>query len=515
MSALKNRHLLKTSSLTAEELLASRGLRLEIIDKDLQGLKSIKSGVFVSNSIDPDLDPLIISAYMSRLKAAYQMWDMDQSIKHMVNVQATNDLKSLRLKLKPLKKTIQEKLASGLNLGFTLLSYLSLGNVLAWSGERLLLQVIKKLELPLIPVSINFHPDKPQVLQVRFGNPLLPSHYQSLKKISRLKRFLQVKIKVLHSSLEVLNFFEPAGQSNNNLGPADIFPAIDPILLLQDIERLSPENLLTSRGPYDVYTARAQDIPHLMQEIGRQREITFRAIGEGTGAAIDTDEYDLYYHQLFIWKRDSQEVVGGYRIGYGAEIFQHYGPRGLYISNLLKVHEGFYPYLERAAELGRSFVIQAYQKQPLPLFLLWKGILYFLLRHPDVRYLYGPVSISKYISNASKSVIVAFIKKHLYDDHLAQFLQPRVPFKPALDEMELQMILQNLPDDISALDEFIQEIEPTHIKVPVLIKQYARQNARFICFNLDPHFSDALDGFMILDLHNLPPETIEALKTEK
>ncbi|MBK9015008.1 MAG: GNAT family N-acetyltransferase [Saprospiraceae bacterium] len=171
-----------------------------------------------------------------------------------------------------------------------------------------------------------------------------------------------------------------------------------------------------------------------MQEIGRLRELTFRVVGEGTGKTRDLDEYDLYYRQLILWDRESKQIAGGYRMGIGDEIFERYGAAGFYISSLFKIKEGFHPYMKKSVELGRSFIVPDHQRKRLPLFLLWKGILYFLLKNPRFSYLYGPVSISKYYSNLSRGVIVAYIKKYFYNNELAHFLKPRKPFKVKVDK---------------------------------------------------------------------------------
>ena len=170
--------------------------------------------------------------------------------------------------------------------------------------------------------------------------------------------------------------------------------------------------------------------------------------------------------------------------------------------------------MQQSVELGRSFVIRKYQKQRLPLFLLWKGILNFLLQNQRYRYLYGPLSISKYYSDISKSIIVAFIKRNYYDKKLARFLKPRKPFKVKVKNVDLDILVENFKGSITKLENFIEDVEPAHFKIPVLMKQYVRQNARFISFNVDPNFSDVLDGFMILDLKDVPDPTIEALKKE-
>jgi putative hemolysin len=155
-----------------------------------------------------------------------------------------------------------------------------------------------------------------------------------------------------------------------------------------------------------------------------------------------------------------------------------------------------------------------YQRKRLPLFLLWKGILYFLLKNPRFSYLYGPVSISKYYSNLSRGVIVAYIKKHFFNDHLAAFLKPRKPFKVKVDKVDIEMLADNLDAELQALDNLIEDIEPEHFRLPVLVRQYLKLNARFISFNVDPNFSDVLDGFIILDLNDVPIAMIESLRKE-
>ncbi|MEZ4948552.1 MAG: GNAT family N-acyltransferase [Saprospiraceae bacterium] len=261
--------------------------------------------------------------------------------------------------------------------------------------------------------------------------------------------------------------------------------------------------------------AESRQIPNTLNEIGRLREFTFREVGEGTGKSKDLDEFDLYYLQLIIWDREAKRIAGGYRLGKGDEIFANLGIEGFYINSLFKIEEGFYPVIRQSIELGRSYIVPDYQRKRLPLFLLWRGILFFLLKNPHYKYLYGPLSISKYYSEVSKSLIVEFVKRYYFDHDLAQYLKPRKPFKVKTKKVDIGLLLQNIPPELNALDNFIEDIEPGHFRIPVLLKQYAKQNAKFISFNVDPNFSDVLDGFMILDLKSLPLSTIEALKQEQ
>lgn len=290
----------------------------------------------------------------------------------------------------------------------------------------------------------------------------------------------------------------------------EIAPPGDEAVVRTEVQSLPGTQCLVTQGGFAVFIARADQIPATLHEIGRLREMTFREVGEGTGQAVDLDEYDSYYWHLFIWDLSAQCIVGGYRVGEGDRIHREKGINGFYISSLFIIEEAFSPVLRNCVELGRSFVVSSYQKKRLPLFLLWKGILYFLMQRTHFRYLIGPVSISKFYSDFSKSLIVAFAKARYYDAESAAFITPRQPFTVPLHDINLQAALEEL-EDIEALENFLEHIEPDYFRLPVLLKQYVRQNARFIGFNLDPNFNDALDGLMLLDLQNVRRETIENL----
>lgn len=288
-----------------------------------------------------------------------------------------------------------------------------------------------------------------------------------------------------------------------------LIAAVDKTLLMGDIAALPCEDKLIERGEFEVYLSRSEHIPNILEEIGRLREATFRSVGEGTGKSVDLDAFDEYYSNLFIWDKDRQQVVGGYRVGFGRELTNRHGLSGFYISSLFNINKNAKPLLEECIELGRSYITEEYQKGYLPFFLLWQGILLFWLKNPTYKYLIGPVSISKFYSDISKSIIVAFAEKHLMREDLSPCFKPKTPFAPNLDKVQLADIPGNTIQD---LEKFLSKIEPPHVKVPIMIKQYVKLNARFLSFNLDPNFSDALDGLMILDLNDLPTSMIEMLK---
>ncbi|MCK9209164.1 MAG: GNAT family N-acetyltransferase, partial [Salinivirgaceae bacterium] len=298
--------------------------------------------------------------------------------------------------------------------------------------------------------------------------------------------------------------------------PKKVEPIAPPVSrneLRDEVEQIKKEYLLFDSGSFSVICCPSNKIPLMMHEIGRERELTFRQVDEGTNRSIDLDEFDLYYQQLFIWDNAGQSLVGAYRVGKGNEIMQQYGIKGFYIQSLFRVHDDAGNILSQSLELGRSFVVPAYQKQPLSLFLLWKGILYFLIKNPEYRYLIGPVSISNHYSKASKSLIIKFMMENFFHKELATLFKPRNAYKPKM-KYDLDVLVENTKSNLNKLDSMISDIEFDNYKIPVLLKKYLKLNAKIIAFNIDPLFNNALDGLIILDVLDIPLHTIQNLSKE-
>jgi len=291
-----------------------------------------------------------------------------------------------------------------------------------------------------------------------------------------------------------------------------IIDPVDKQVLCNEIDSLRSEYLIHTRKHLEVFITPYAQIPNIIREIGRLRETTFRSIGEGTGNALDIDKYDHHYSNLFIWDRQTECIIGGYRLGLGREIFDRLGAEGFYINSLFDIDSKFNPILKTSLEMGRSYIIPSYQKNPFALLLLWRGIQILLEREGGYNYLIGPVSISKFYSGVSKSMIIAFVKRYFYDHDIAQLIKPKTPYKPPVADQETDKMLDQFGPSLRDLESFLSEIEPDHIKVPDMLKTYTRQNAKLVAFNLDPNFSDALDGLMILDLSNMPQKTLNMLQ---
>jgi len=347
-------------------------------------------------------------------------------------------------------------------------------------------------------------------IKLRIGKPININDISYKNNTNKLLDFLRARTYALGTALEEeRKLFNPINLFKINKTPKDIVTETPKASIAREISHLEDLRVWTEKN-YEVYICPTPRIPNILREIGRLREITFREVGEGTNKKIDLDNYDIYYHHLFIWDKDQQNIVGAYRIGKGDEILDSFGRRGFYLSELFKIKEPFFPYLRKGIELGRSWIRKEYQQKPLPLYLLWKGILKYLIDNPQYRYMFGPVSISNNFSKFSKSLMVDFITKHHFDYELAHYVKPRNKFKADLSTSDAE-ILVNSSDTLKDLDSLISDIEHAHIKIPVMLRQYMNLNAKIICFNIDPKFADCLDGFLVVDMQNIPAEMLEKI----
>jgi putative hemolysin len=287
---------------------------------------------------------------------------------------------------------------------------------------------------------------------------------------------------------------------------APIAAEIEREWIAAEIAKLPASNRLLSSGKFDVLVAEARQMPRAMAEIGRLREIAFRAAGEGTGRAADIDAYDAYYEQLVVWDRDAQQIVGGYRIGHARSILARHGPRGLYVSSLFRLSPRLLTQLSNGLELGRSFVRPEYQRSFSPLLLLWKGIAHYVARHPERRLLFGPVSISNDYHPMSQRILVQFLARHYLAVSQTADVKPRQPVKQwRRPEAVLDALAQA---DSALLDDILRELEADGKGMPVLLRQYLKLGGRILGFNVDPAFNRVIDCLLLVDLHATGEETL-------
>ncbi len=408
--------------------------------------------------------------------------------------------------------------------------------------EEAAMKLVQKAEVPVVPIY--FHAknsrlfyklskisdtfrtaklpsevltQKRRVVKVRIGRPISVEDQKEHTTLENFSEFLRRKTYMLS------NAFEDKSKILDNISstlktpkiPKKIVTPINTEVMIKEIETLkeSDYRLLKSKN-YEVYLAPASKLPNIIKEIGRLREITFREVGEGTNEAIDLDKFDTYYHHMFLWDDEAKIIAGAYRMGLGSKIFEKYGIDGFYLQDLFRFEPELYKMMSQSIEMGRAFIIKDYQQKPMPLFLLWKGIVHTTLRFPEHKFLIGGVSISNQFSNFSKSLMIEFMKSHYYDPYIAQYVHPKKEFKVKLKDADKDFVFDATEADLNKFDRIIDEIEPGALRLPILLKKYIKQNAKLVAFNVDPLFNNAVDGLMYIKIADLPESTVRPVMEE-
>lgn len=285
---------------------------------------------------------------------------------------------------------------------------------------------------------------------------------------------------------------------------------VEPALVRADMERIS-DRILFESGPYRCYLTKADDIPSAMRELARLREETFRGVGEGTGQAEDTDEYDKYYHHLILWHIGDGAIAGAYRIGFGSEVVaSHGGVSGFYTSSLFRFQKGSEKLLSHCLELGRTIIVGKYQRDILPLKLLFSGLIAAASTDPEARYFFGPVSISNDVPLFYKSLIVRHIERTFPFPGGEKVALPRTPFEPDFLRVNPDVILPK-EGGIERLNRLLVTLSEGKYRLPVLVRKYFSWSARVVCFNVDPLFCNSLDGLILVRLADIPKSTLASL----
>ncbi len=282
--------------------------------------------------------------------------------------------------------------------------------------------------------------------------------------------------------------------------PRPIIAALPPSIVAAEVDSIPAAQQLCASGSFRVFYGSAAQLPNVLREIGRLRESTFRLVGEGTGREIDLDRFDEHYLHLFVWNTEIRQIVGAYRVGQTDVLLKRFGADGLYTSTLFNYRPRLLTQLNPGIELGRSFVIPEYQRNFSPLLLLWKGIGRFIAQNPRYRRLFGAVSISDDFQSMTKQLLMAFLKANSFDHDLAALVRPKNPPKVQRFRDADPRCLATMVNDVGDVEELVGEIESNRRKVPVLLRQYLKLNAKLLGFNIDPDFGDVLDGLVMVDL---------------
>lgn len=346
-------------------------------------------------------------------------------------------------------------------------------------------------------------------IEIRVGSTITAARLDRFDSDRQLMDFLRLRSYILQSRdvAERLSFRQRFHRRHSR-GKA-LAAAQSTQVLAEEVDALPVSQKLATHNEYAVYYARAGQIPSLLNEIGRLRELTFRAVGEGTGKALDLDAFDQTYLHLFLWNHAKSELVGAYRLGPTDEIMAKQGKHGLYTTTLFRYRSAVLRHLNPALELGRSFIVEAYQRKHMTLGLIWRGIGEYIARNPRYAILFGPVSISREYQSLSKNLIVHYLNETNLDPALANKVKARKPprsrFFGSLDRASFSKSVRDI-EDVSAL---ISEIEREVKGVPVLLRHYLKLKATMLSFNVDPDFNDCIDGLVLVDLRSTPRNALE------
>lgn len=544
----RNKHLTDLDFLNA--LLDEFKIKFEIPEEDLKRLP--KNGAYVTISNHPlgGIDGILLLKLMLeqredfKIIANFLLHRIEPLKPYVMPVNPFEDRKDVKSSITGFKNALRH-LQDGHPLGI-----FPAGEVSTYKDDKLIIdkpweeaamKLVKKAEVPIVPIY--FHAknsrlfyqlsrisdtlrtaklpselltQKNRVIKVRIGNPIKVTAQKEYKELPDFTEFLRKKTYMLAKSFETKSRLSTIPQTLKvPKEPKEIAVSINSDLIVEEIDLLREKGgrLLQSKN-YEVFLAAANEMPNTLQEVGRLREITFRAIGEGTNEAIDLDKFDRYYHHMFLWDSNAQKIAGAYRMGLGSEIFKKYGIDGFYLQDLFRFEPELHTMMSQSIEMGRAFIIKEYQQKPMPLFLLWKGIVHTTLRFPEHKYLIGGVSISNQFSNFSKSLMIEFMKSHYYDPYVAQYIHPKKEFKVRLKDADKEFVFDESEADLNKFDKLIDEVEPGSLRLPVLIKKYIKQNAKVVAFNVDPLFNNAVDGLMYIRIADLPESTVKPVMEE-
>lgn len=239
----------------------------------------------------------------------------------------------------------------------------------------------------------------------------------------------------------------------------------------------------------------------VLKEIGRLREISFRHVGEGSGEKRDIDSYDFYYKHIIIWDDEDLEIAGAYRIGECRDIVVDDEVSGLYTSTLFKYSTDFMPYFAQSLELGRSFVQPKYWNSRA-LDYLWQGLGAYVRENPNIRYLFGPVSVSDTFTTQAKALLIYFYSH--YFSPKGTLVQHKAPYTLS---KEMKLYCKNtFSGDDYLFDQRVlkQELGYMGFTIPTLYKQYAdiceEGGVEFFDFGYDKDFNYCIDGFILVDI---------------
>ena len=539
----------------ARDILQDQGITYDVPEGELDRIPADGGFITISNHHFGSLDGLILCDTVGRRREDYKILttfmlslipNLSPNFLPVNNLGGKNDARSIN-SIRMALQHIKDGGALGLFPAGEVATYQKEGKRTAVSAQKVIedkpwapnmIRLIQKCGLPVVPIyfdgtnSRNFHflgkihPRLRTVrlvhelfnkrgthIKVRIGQPVTPEEMAKFASTEELGAYLRN----LTYALEVNCIEEKKRADVQQMEP--VMDPVDPAVVKAELDNI-PERILFECGDYRCCFTRPDDIPGVMTEIARLREVTFRTVGEGSGKAKDTDIYDTYYKHLILWNIPNGEIAGAYRVGVGKEVLQR--PEGFYTASLFEFREGLKSYLPKSLELGRSFITPRYRKEVLPLKLLLSGILTAGANCEGAEYTMGPVSVSSDFPTFYKSLILRYFLKNHSMENAENVVAPKTPFTPDFLRVNPDALLSGCKS-VEDLDRLLQYLSSGTLRLPVLFRKYASLGAKYVAFNIDKDFN-TLDAFIILWLGDMPensfnsfakfltPEQLEELK---
>jgi putative hemolysin len=543
----KNKHLKEIEFLNA--ILDEFQIKFEIPEEDFKRLPKDGAYITISNHPLGGIDGILLLKLMLehepnfKIIANFLLHRIEPMKQYIMPVNPFENHKDAKSSVIGIKETLRH-LSDGKPLGMfpagEVSTYKDGKLVVDKNWEEGAIKVIRKAQVPVIPIYFHaknskffyflskLNPtlrtaklpsevlnQKNRVIKVRIGKAISVAEQNEHKTIEEYTEFLRKKTYMLANSFNEESKLLTVPSLKTPKPPKTIVTPASQENMIAEVNKLRETDCRFFQSKnYEVFFTEAHKIPNILHEIGRLREITFREVGEGTNESIDLDKYDQYYHHMFLWDEDTQKVAGAYRMGLGSEIFPKYGLEGFYLNDLFRFETELHDMMSKSIEMGRAFIVKEYQQKPMPLFLLWRGIIHTTLRYPEHKFLLGGVSISNQFTDFSKSLMIEFMKSNYYDPYVAQYVHPKIEFKVKLKDADKDFIFDEAEADLNKFDKIIDELEPGNLRLPVLIKKYIKQNARLVAFNVDPLFNNAIDGLMYIRIADIPESTMKPVMEE-
>lgn len=525
----------------ARDILQDQGITYDVPEGELDRIPADGGFITISNHHFGSLDGLILCDTVGRRREDYKILttfmlslipNLSPNFLPVNNLGGKNDARSIN-SIRMALQHIKDGGALGLFPAGEVATYQKEGKRTAVSAQKVIedkpwapnmIRLIQKSGLPVVPIyfdgtnSRNFHflgkihPRLRTVrlvhelfnkrgthIKVRIGQPVTPEEMAKFSSAEELGAYLRN----LTYALEVNCIEEKKRADILQMEP--IMDPVDPAVVKAELDNI-PERILFECGDYRCYFTRPDDIPGVMTEIARLREVTFRQVGEGSGKAKDTDIYDTYYKHLILWNIPNGEIAGAYRVGVGKEVLQR--PEGFYTASLFEFREGLKSYLPKSLELGRSFITPRYRKEVLPLKLLLSGILTAGANCEGAEYTMGPVSVSSDFPTFYKSLILRYFLKNHSMENAGNVVAPKTPFTPDFLRVNPDALLSGCKS-VEDLDRLLQYLSSGTLRLPVLFRKYASLGAKYVAFNIDKDFN-TLDAFIILWLGDMPENSFNS-----